>query len=348
MKIGILTLPPYINIGGILQAYALQSILEHEGHVVSIITPEYSLTIRIKKYIKSLLGIILKKETLSIDSYTKSFINKNLHIKRYKSLKKIKNNEFDAIIVGSDQIWRPSFFKYQFNTKETEDVFLNFTTGWSIRRLAYAVSFGVDEWEYDKTTTEKCRNLIKAFDAVSVRELSGKRLCERYLRYDKAELVLDPTFLLDKNDYLKLFDEGKNVSHPYIVSYILDMTPQKQSAINEIASSRKISVQVVNATNCSLQPSVECWLRSIYEAQIVITDSFHACVFSIIFNKPFIVLENKKRGLTRIQSLLNTFNISDRFVKENMSISKELLDMLPNVDYSMLKKKSLDFLMKNI
>lgn len=336
MRIGILTLPLHTNYGGILQAYALQTVLERMGHKAFLIEKKrkparlplwkkpYSYS---KRIVKNILGNPypifyeqkINRETPIVQQNTDKFINKYIKRKIYKDYTNIEEHDFDAIIVGSDQIWRPAYFP------NIEHAFLDFTETWNIKRIAYAASFGTDNWEYTPEQTTKCRELLKQFDAISVREVSGVYLCQKYFNAE-AKHVLDPTMLLDKEDYIRLFENANTPkSKGTLFNYILDETPEKAALINEIARDKHlIPFHVGPKTENPLaplekriQPPIEQWLRGFYDAEYVITDSFHACVFSILFNKPFIALGNIRRGMSRFISLLKTFDLTNRLITDS-------------------------------
>lgn len=329
MKIGILTLPLHTNYGGILQAYALQTVLERMGHEVEVIdTPNIksspSLWTIGKRIIKKLLGrkvsLFLEKkynkEFPIISQYTQLFIDKYIHRKVVNTPEELQEDDFDAIVVGSDQIWRPKYYG------KIENAYLKFAKDWNIKRIAYAASFGTDEWEYTPHQTARCGELLRMFDAVSVREASGVGLCKEYFGVE-AKHVLDPTMLLNKEDYIKLIETaGTPKSKGTLLNYILDDTPEKRALIEQIAKDKGLVPFRVNSRvedhNAPLeeriQPSVEQWLRGFYDAEFVVTDSFHACVFSILFGKPFVVIGNKERGMARFNSLLDMFGLNNRMI----------------------------------
>lgn len=330
MKIGILTLPVNTNYGGILQAYTLQTILERMGYDVHIIErKKLPLSIPLqriplcygKRIVKNLLGnkspVFYEKkynrEQPVIRQYTDRFIKKYIHLAEYNELSEIKEDDYDAIVVGSDQVWRPKYF----GQDQIENAYLKFAEGWNIKRIAYAASFGTDEWEYTKEQTEKCGKLLRIFDAVSVREDSGINLCRNNFGVE-AQHVLDPTMLLDKEDYIKLFEAANTPkSKGNLLCYILDETEEKKELIRRIADEKRLtpfnvksqSDDINSPISERIQPPIEQWLRGFYDAEFVVTDSFHACVFSILFNKPFIVYGNKKRGISRFTSLLKMFGL---------------------------------------
>ena len=338
MEIGIITLPLHTNYGGVLQAYALQKVLTHLGHNATLIDHEYRARLPMRSryliYIKrAFLRYVMGKD---IDifpdiaqnkpedtkrKHTNSFIKQ--HIKRIaiKNVQEIKEGNFDCYVVGSDQIWRHPYNKY---FPGVSNSFLDFAKDWDVKRIAYAASFGTDDWEYNEEETELCGNLARKFDAISVREDSAVKLCKEKFGADAIHL-LDPTMLLSIDDYRKLFTSAETLKSPgNLMCYILDPNNNARDLIEIIAKKNSLEpfhsnsrVEDENAPiEERIQPPLESWLRGFHDAEFVITDSFHACVFSIIFNKPFIVVGNKQRGLARIRSLLSIFNLEDRLVEK--------------------------------
>lgn len=354
MKIGILTLPFHYNYGGILQAYALQKVLEELGHEVFIINYPFTLRepsrkVLIKRFLKHILGknkgyyINFEKKYNTwlpiMKSKTDLFIRDYLKMsKPLNSYYEIKELDYDAIVVGSDQIWRPCMFQ-----QDPAIAFLSFTKKWNIKRLSYAASFGTDVWEYDDTQTEICRCLAKLFDAISVRETSGIQLCTDKLKI-KAVQVCDPTLLINAETYIKLF-ETKNIpkSKGSLFDYTLDDSDNIKTLINYVVLKKKLIPFKVNANDMNVkcpiedriaQP-VEVWLRAFYDAEFIVTDSFHACVFSILFRKQFVVVANKRRGLSRFETLLGSFGLLDRMIETPDDYEK----MSKTIDYGFVYDK---------
>lgn len=351
MKIGILTLPLHTNYGGILQAYALQTVLERMGHVVEVIDKQrkplttISLSVRIKRAIKKYIlrqsvppvgEFEYYKRRAKENKYSWRFADKYIHRREIIRLTDIKERDYDCIVVGSDQVWRPRYFTTNYNTTMAT-AFLDFAQTWNIKRISYAASLGADQWEYTQGETEACCELVKLFDAVSVRESSGQSLIRDNLhRYD-SEDVPDPTLLLKAEDYASI---AKNTpkSKGNLLVYFIDETEDKLKAVKHIAQDRnllpfKVNSQVENDTirEISVQPPVERWIRGFMDAEYVITDSYHACVFSIIFHKPFIVYGNKTRGLSRYNALLTTFKLKERMINNaDELISKSVISKMPD------------------
>lgn len=329
MKIAILTLPLHTNYGGILQCYALQTVLQRMGNDVKVLSkPRYGLrhylTLPVlvsKNLYKRLFDKVYVRlfetqyfySSENIDAFIKKYIHSYIRRKYKNSI----GSKFDAIVVGSDQIWRPVY------SRSIDESFLSFLNGSKIKRIAYAASFGVDYCEYTEEQLKVCSSLIKNFDAISVREFSGINICRNNFGVDAVQM-LDPTLLLNADDYRVLVNSS--VTEPPkgdMLVYILDKTEEKISLVNRIASEKGLTPFWLDSpdehdenlfTDKSVKMSVEQWLRSFDDAEFVFTDSFHGCVFSIIFNKQFLAIGNKNRGLTRFDSLLSMFSLRHRLI----------------------------------
>lgn len=339
MKIGILTQPLFSNYGGVLQAYALQTYLHKQGCEVWVIDrkdnkiPSWRIPLGICKRVllKYVLGkhifIFEQNRKKSLDSKFRNivnFIDENIRKTEIavsdKKLKKIIDiYNFDIIIVGSDQVWRPCY------TNCLENYFLDILPENSkVRRIAYAASFGVDDWEFTTKQTKKCGKLLQRFDFVSVREDSGIKLCKKYFGIETVQ-VLDPTMLLTPLNYLQLAGlSSQSKRKSGLWTYILDSAFDKQIAVQKIATYFHISVLGING-DAPLALSVMDWIRGIYEADFIFTDSFHGCVFSILFNKPFVVYGNSGRGMTRFHSLLKMFNLEERLIYKACDLDYDVL-----------------------
>lgn len=348
MRIGILTLPLHTNYGGILQAYALQTVLEKMGHEVVVFDTPQHLRLPIWKmplaYLKrSICKYILKQDVKIfyeqrhnkiypiLSQNIQMFIRQYIHRYEIRSFKDIKKSDFDCIIVGSDQVWRPKYFEQLFRTK-ISNAFLEFTSGWNIKRIVYAASFGTDKWEYSKKMTRLCSQLIRKFNGVSLREDVGVDLCRKYLKIE-AENLLDPTLLLCKEDYIQLAKMGNNImrSKEYLATYILDDSDKKQRIVKQVLQLRNFSQNILMPQNkftdkYVVYPSIELWLQGFINASFVVTDSFHGTVFSIMFNKPFISIANDERGISRFTSLLKKFNLEDRLIHCNEEVNLDLIN----------------------
>ncbi len=339
LKIGILTLTFNTNYGGLLQAFALQKVLENMGHeVLSIyrVTEIMPLKMKVLSFVRrftlrTFFGkkVVVRswpsaKEQSVIAQHTNRFLRENIALtdllKSEKEFGKLEKYGFDAYIVGSDQVWRP---KYSPNLQNHFLGFLNGNT--AVRRISYAASFGVDNWEYTPSQTLNSINLAQKFHSISVREDSAINLCRKFLGVEAIQHV-DPTMLLIKEDYIRLVEkEGTKSMEGSLFNYVLDITPEKMEFINNLAEQLQLVPFSATASGAfrdlgknrleeCVFPPVTTWIRGFMDAEFVITDSFHGTVFSIIFNKQFIAIGNKKRGMTRFTSLLKMFDIEYRLI----------------------------------
>lgn len=366
MRIAIVTLPLHTNYGGILQCYALQTVLERGGHDVRILSkPQYGRSYYIiyplaickrlfKRFFVGKDVSIFKAPHQIVRQHTDRFIHKYIHQYEKRIWTSKIASRFDAIIVGSDQVWRPAY------SQPIEEAFLSFLEAAKIKRISYAASFGVDNCEeYTSRQLKECSRLLKLFDKVSVREVSGMSLCRNYFGIEAVQM-LDPTLLLDADDYRKLIRKGNTQpSKGNMFVYILDKTDAKENWVNQIAEEKGLTPFWVtnDEKNFSLplekrikQP-VEQWLRSFDDAEFVLTDSFHGCVFSIIFRKQFLAIGNKQRGLTRFHSLLELFSLQNRLIL----FPDEYKGKMSSINYSqvqtqlhILQNRSISFLKTNL
>lgn len=321
MKIGILTLPLHTNYGGILQAYALQKVLIRMGHEVILIDggihrlPIWRIIASsIKRFVVSLGK---NSNQLFSSFYIRKFVRKNVYFLPKDEF--VEENTFDAIIVGSDQVWRSLY------TKDIEYYYLDFAKEWKNKKIAYAVSFGVDYWDYSMEKTELCRQLASNFDYISVREESGIDLCKNYLNVDAA-MMIDPTLLLSANEYKSIAAKNRTKVSKGILAYILDETIEKNEVLINLSKTIRMEYHLLNKLTSFMKQylPIEYWVDSFANAQYVFTDSFHGCVFSIIFNVPFVVYGNKERGMTRFYSLLKMFGLEGRLIHSIDEFSKAI------------------------
>ena len=347
MKVAILTQPLGHNYGGLLQAYALQTYLKKLGCEVETLDRRVEGAGRISlkghalNLARLMLGRIKSLPTESRQAWVLSelaaFRDRRLTMSpRIASEQEIRDyyrdRDFDAFVVGSDQVWRPRYSPSILN------FYLDFLNDIKspAKRIAYSASFGVDDWEYSGELTEQCKILAEKFDSISVREQSAVALCRAKLGVS-AECVVDPTLLLEPADYEPLITEcEKNANGGCVLSYVLDPAPEKRSiadsegravGANVFSIKPEYSLTQVRAKDiakCRF-PSVESWLQAFHDASFVVTDSFHGTVFSILFNKPFIAVGNSARGMARFESLLSQFGLTDRLVESPEEVSPKLV-----------------------
>lgn len=354
MKIGILTQPLQANYGGLLQNYALQQVLIREGHDVETIDwdPNKSIYVQLSRLKWKILSLLFPKkypkfryqptdrEKAVIQHHTNHFISKYINstsavYTESGFAEQARKGCYDAYVVGSDQCWRPCYNRF------LSSMFFDFVQDKKSKRIAYAASFGTDQWEFTSKQTSVCTPYAQKFNLVTVREDSGVKLCKNHLGVDAVH-VFDPTLLLTKEDYICLIDaEKEQKAVGTLFNYILDPDTRKSVFIQRVAESKGLkSFQVLpkcqaeNRTKEDIKnhiedcvfPRVTTWLRAFMDAEMTIVDSFHGMVFSVIFNKPFWVIGNTARGMSRFTSLLNVFHLEDRLLDidhlEQVDISK--------------------------
>ena len=358
----ILTHPFLGNYGGMLQAYALFKILSSFKENVKIIKYEANyLPVNFrscfryfKQYIKYLFGISQNSyQVWSKLSIARKFSRKVTFLSELKLAKLTRN---DSFVVGSDQVWRPEYCKY---LKSTPFFFLNFASKEQrSNSIAYAASFGVDTWEASEDETLIVASLLRDFKSVSVREHSGVKICREKFGVDAVRMP-DPTLLLSCIEYEKIMQDEKRVGGG-LAAYILDESLQIAKLLDVLSCSMNMRlIHMMPRANASrmrerLDMSVSRWLRTIHDCSCFVTDSFHGCVFAIIFNKPFVCLGNTLRGNTRFDSLLSIYGLESRMVSSGcfddiLRIMREPIDwMKVNAIRESERKMGIEFLKNNL
>lgn len=371
MKVALLVFPLHYSHGCLLQTYALYSKLKDLGCEVTILDRQPNsesfivifkcLFKRIAKrvlrgyrgpiFYKGYFPITIMREQQSFIDRFRSNVVSVFSTKELRSI--IVHKKYDAIVVGSDQTWRPR------NVPNVMDYWLEFASDLPIVKIAYAPSFGVDIWEYTKEQTEKCRELSKLFKGISVREKSGVKLCYDNLGIETLH-VLDPTMLWTKSFYAPIAEK-----HPLpkgeVNCYFLDKDEKKDLIANNIAKVLGQSVSQINTRTEDpnapiserIAPSIEKWLAGFYYGEFIVVDSFHAMVFSIIFEKPFVVIGNKQRGLARFESLLGELGLLNRLIFDNEPNLNKIIES--PIDWMFVRSKleirrndSLNFLLQHL
>ena len=338
MKIGILTQPLRTNYGGLLQCWALQRVLRGMGHEAWVVQRTYRFHAFWRwggRLAKNVVRLLLGRRWITwtsrgdeavIGQHTRRFIERQIAprtapIYSTRGLRAdYARQGYDAYVVGSDQVWRPAYSPCQTN------YFLDFLpSAAQVRRVAYAASFGTDEWEYPSGLAARCRRLASRFDAVSVRESGGVGLCRERLGVAAAH-VLDPTLLHGREAYERLvLEAGEPRSAGDLFCYVLDRSDGTDALKRSVASALgrtafEVMPRVSGAAPVGTPmedrvfPPVTAWLRAFMDAECVLTDSFHGSVFSILFHRPFVALGNAGRGQARFRSLLGLFGLEDRLV----------------------------------
>lgn len=356
MKIGIITFHCSYNYGSALQTYALKTLLESNSYSVNIINFIYKLDFeqyklfRVRHYIKRpykfLWDIIFynknKIRKINFELFAKRYFD--LSQKKYFNYKDMKelNDKFDTFICGSDQIWNLDC------TKGVEPAyFLKFANKDKLK-IAYAPSLA--HVKFARNYNADLKEAIKDLDYISVREESTLPLIQP-LTEKKVNVVLDPTLLLDKKDYELIINQDKNESE-YIFVYMLEYSAELVKYCNEFSNKKRIKVIYISNNKISgikgknaFGIGPDKFLKYIKEAKYIITNSFHATVFSIIFNKKFVTFTTK-RSSSRMVDLLDKLGISERIYNEKFNIDKDIDYDIVQKNLIDMRKSSLEYLRK--
>jgi hypothetical protein len=289
MKIAIKTLTPRNNHGGILQCYAMQRVLQNMGHDSDIVT--YN--------VNNMFPFIFS------------------HLKRnIIAIQNIKQTDYDAICIGSDQIWRRGWMSI-------EEAFCLFAYDWPIKKFSYAASMGVPNWEYTNEETVSIIQQLKTFTGVSCRENDLCRMLQDR-GVENACTMSDPTTLLPKEHYEHICQNVARKSGFF--SYFLGDTGDNTCPTIKYGSLFKKIRQVSGLDSIVInQEDTLSWISAFRDAEFCITDSYHGCIFSIIFKKPFIAIVNKSRGSSRLKTLVENYNLNDRIFEDIYKVNFEVL-----------------------
>lgn len=374
-KIGIVTLPGYFNYGNRLQNYASQEVLRSLGCDPITIIPSQKENLNIKhqksflnklkrfsfkklgKHIKFLFIRIRKKvfltkkeknniafiekRTQKFKLFTQNYINENNYLIDKIEIPTNFHESFDYFIVGSDQVWNPNFIS-------SDIYFLTFAPEY--KRISYAASFGVSEILAERK--EKFTEYLSDFNHISVREEAGAKIIKELTGRD-VDVLVDPTLMLTKEEWLKISKPSPNKPNkPFILIYYLGKLPKEtQKFIDDITKEFNFEIvrleegsgNVIDKANFTTDPSE--FIDYISSASLVLTDSFHGTVFSILFEKPFVVFKRGNMN-SRLDTLLSKFEFEER----KYSIIKTSTNIM-DIDYSHVpeileyeRTKALDFL----
>lgn len=334
-RIAIITLNGYVNYGNRLQNFALQNILQRYGfnvetllvkqmnednrmssrYIVRILKLKFNINI-FNKIINKLWLIFHYKEankssllrTKIFKKFTENYINETEFNISDDNIPNDLFSMYDYFVTGSDQVWNPNF------TSGSPIYFLTFVP--RKKRIAYAASFGIDSipLEYEA----RFKEWIEEMNHLSVREEAGARII-RELTGREAVVLIDPTMMLDKNDWLRISKESiYKPSKKFICTYFLGGTYElHKKEITKISVDNEMELvnlgSIYDLKRYSDGPSE--FLDYIASCELFLTDSFHGAIFSILFKKPFVVFDrigNMPSMSSRVETLLSKFKLEGR------------------------------------
>lgn len=357
-KIGLMTWFTYDNFGSLLQCKGTIEVVKKLGYDIELINyspkqaySNINLINMSKRLLKKIINLPKKNRNIYIpkkDNYSK-FRNRLPKSEKAdeKSSLFLLNKKYDAFICGSDQIWAPTVFD--------ENYFLSFVKN-NDKKIAYAPSIGLPIIS-NKIIESKMKCLIEKFEYLSTREEQGANIIYK-LTGKKAHVVLDPTLLLNKNEWSKEFTDIQY--DKYILAYFLGDNKKYYKVCKQISEKLNKKLIIIPTSESDLLKK-ECilddvgpneFISLINKADLILTDSFHGTIFSINFNKPFVTFkrfkDNKLSQNSRIYNILEKLNLKSLLFNGNIDA---VLKLSMSIDYnnvnnqlSKLRTDSIDFL----
>lgn len=364
MKIGIMTFPKMTSYGCSLQMYALYRTLEQLGAEPEIINYR-------NEYMKARRHTRAGREKSAIKSKLRVTASKFLHLRQILAFRSFENrmyqypgklitnkgalsevaDRYNAVICGSDQVWNPLI------TDTDLSYFLDFC-GPHTKRIAYAPSFGLSE--FTDEFTEKILPELKRFDHVSVREEIGAQYVETLLDR-KIEVVLDPTFLIPQEEWVKLEKPHALAKGKYIFCFPVRKSPALIKFGKTLAERRNATLIIAEGNvftqlrnkdkrvKYALDLSPEEWLYLMHHADCVVTNSFHGAAFSVHYQKNFYLECSSQKANSRLEQFVRLSGIQNRVVHDTYEASDIPIDYV-NVEARIAPEReiSLDYLKRSI
>lgn len=377
MKIGIITTFRQTNWGSVLQAFALQRAVEKFGYTTEIIDYKYpnefhwerglewgnnkKSLMPVLRRIKTSIACILGLRSWPMMTLMNSFINKNMKVSRFISSHNDLHSTppiYDIYISGSDQIWNP-------NTMLGDMSYMFDFAPVTSKRISYASSFSC--LSIPNKYQEDYKKYLSKYSAISVRENNGRKVISSLIGKD-AKVVLDPTLLLDEEEWTQIASGAKRISLPpkyilcYMLSYTFEVDKPMGELLQKVQDKYNMPVVALNSMPDSFKGEVYNLPRSyskgipeflylIKNASIVVSSSFHGTAFALNFGRPLIAMGADNED-DRVSSLLQNMNLCNNFV---LSTNIIIDDINPIYDkekeqghLSKLRQESLSFLKNSI
>ncbi|MCI7491658.1 MAG: polysaccharide pyruvyl transferase family protein [Lachnobacterium sp.] len=353
-KIGIVTIYD-ANYGNRLQNYALQQVIKEMGNEVeSIYFKDISKSFYIRKTQNPIRKVIkcfvptvfIRRRHIGdyepaqemCDKFTKDYIvSRTIHVKRRRDIKKsVKPEEYSCFVAGSDQIWNPKF---------AGDEYYYLTFAENEQKKAYGASIGYED--IPKKLQRKWRGYWNSFETVTVREEAAARIIGR-IAGRKTKVVLDPTLLLDAKEWDALSDKavvpneiGDVVNEDYAFVFFLGKEPEE---VIEYKNTTQTCIIDISDANSELRQKVGPaeFIKLVRESSMVLTDSYHCLVFSVIYQKKYRVYKRVSTGLesmtSRMEELFKLTGLDYVMESEEYDEVKKRLEISKRDSYTTLEK----------
>lgn len=310
-RVAILNHAGHSNYGSNLTAYALQEALRRMGYdarTVALIPFQATSPEQAKPY----------------RSFTEGVLRWTDRVYGPRTCQKL-NDSFDTFIVGSDQVWR---YPQSGQRRTAEPAFYLDFAAQGKRRIAYAASFGISNYQGPEKQRKRLQKALRDFDAVSVREEQAKKTLQEQFDFHESTVTVDPVFLLSAKDWSRFSQAADEpVPEGALSSMFFFYGGQLKALLSSYAQQHKI-VELPLTAN---QASVMTWLRRIEKAALIVTDSFHTLCFAIIFKRPFIVVTSDKCGKARLFHLLAKLQLTDRIIDMDEVSENKLEQIFYNI-----------------
>lgn len=356
MRVAILTLAPATNYGGILQAWALRSLLADMGHEATVVSLRLRPAVALRYGVGNFLirhhlhptkryYVPSHSEALRTTAELRRFIAEQVAPATPLLPRALQRAGYEAFVIGSDQVWNPDYTR----PYGAENFFGDFLPESDRRpRIVYAASMGGDKWRFTPAESEKIGALLSRCKAVSVREQGVcKVLGERF--GVASEWVADPVMEIGRHRLLQV--AGCELSEEHTFAYLLDPTELKNAIVQQVAEGQKVK-KITSPKPHEVIPSVEEWVAGFAGARRVVTDSFHGVVMSLVLGKEFVAVGNAARGMARFTSLMSAFGVGERLIDEQCADATALFSKpidWQGVEDTMvaLRSRSMEFLAKS-
>lgn len=316
-KVGIISIYDENNYGNRLQNYAVQEIIKKMGFEVETI--KNTNICNGENYLDRVLTVDKRRREKFLE-FNEKYMNNSDEVVFHHKIDDNFHNNYDYFIIGSDQIWN-----YNFEDRFSDIVFAPFAP--FEKRISFSASFGINQVPKEDYIHYK---ELAGMKAISVREEAGAKIVKDITGREDAVVLLDPTMTIAREEWKKIAKEPENLtSKKYILEYFLGkVSPERREVINKFAKENGCEIIDILELESFGATGPSEFIYLIENAYLVLTDSFHSSVFSILFETPFLVfdrIEAKMENMgSRLDTLLNKFNLHNR--KYNGYIDKSHID----------------------